>query len=105
MAQRRMLARNREMRIPTHRGSGSRGSQSQGALNLIGKIWNHHNLQNLLTKVFQYSREIASSDIGLVPPVRLQHQPRHDPLQCPLGITYSRQVSGGQGLKMKTLGT
>ena len=38
MAQRRMLARNREMRIPTQTGSGSRGSQSQGALNLVGKI-------------------------------------------------------------------
>ena len=34
MAQRRMLARNREMRRPTHTGSGSSGSQSQGSLNL-----------------------------------------------------------------------
>ena len=34
MAQRRMLARNREMRRPTQTGRGSSGSQSQGALNL-----------------------------------------------------------------------
>ena len=37
MAQRRILARNREMRSPTQTGSGSRGSQSQGALNLERK--------------------------------------------------------------------
>ena len=34
MAQRRMLARKREMRRPTQTGRGSSGSQSQGALNL-----------------------------------------------------------------------
>ena len=42
MAQRRMLARKREMRRPTHTGSGNSGSQSQGSLNLDS---GHHDVK------------------------------------------------------------
>ena len=45
------------------------------------------------------SLELGLVDIGLVSPLRLQLQPRHDPLQSVFAVSNSRQVSGGKGLK------
>ena len=53
----------------------------------------------ILDKKVDHLLEFCLSNIGLVSPLRLQHQPRHDPLQCPLVITHSRQVGRGQSLK------
>ena len=62
MAQRRILARNREMRSPTQTDSGSRGSQSQGALNLERK---YCNMQNSRGRSILGSDGMRQSDCSL----------------------------------------